>query len=139
MRIYDKLKQILKKEVYLSCQNYTFWNELIMSKEDHMALEGLCSNKNIKVQKANKGNLEVLVNKADYVYRMEELLSDAGKFKEVNVEPAKEINILLQHESILINSLKTLKVLLLWIYLRIYIPRTPNQVLCADFIRSINL
>lgn len=44
-----------------------------------MSLEGLHSNKNIKVQKSDKDKLVVLVNKADNVQRMEELWSDASK------------------------------------------------------------
>ena len=41
--------------------------------------------------------------------RMKELLSDASKFKEIAVEPGKEINLLLQHEGNLIEFLKQVK------------------------------
>ena len=74
-----------------------------------MALKGLSSNKDIILQKADKGNSVVLVNKADYTKRMKELLSDASKFKEITVEPGKEINLLLQHEGKLIEFLKRVK------------------------------
>ena len=40
---------------------------------------------------------------------MKELLSDASHFKEITVEPGKEINILLQHEGKLIEFLKRVK------------------------------
>ena len=74
-----------------------------------MELKGLSSNKNIILQKADKSNSVVLVNKADYTKRMKELLSDASKFKEITVEPRKEINLLLQHEGKLIEFLKRVK------------------------------
>ena len=40
---------------------------------------------------------------------MKELLSDVSKFKEINVELGKEINLLLQHEGKLIEFLKRVK------------------------------
>ena len=86
-----------------------FWNELNINKEEYLALKGLSSNKNIILQKADKGNSVVLVNKADYIKRMKELLSDVSKFKEITVEPGKEINLLLQHEGKLIEFLKQIK------------------------------
>ena len=57
----------------------------------------------------DKGNSVVLVNKADYIKRMKELLSDVSKFKGITVEPGKEINLLLQHESKLTEFLKQIK------------------------------
>ena len=69
--------------------NYNFWNELNISKEEFLALKGLSSNKDIILQKADKGNSVVLVNKADYTKRMKELLSDESKCKEISVEPGR--------------------------------------------------
>ena len=40
---------------------------------------------------------------------MKELLSDVGKFKDITVEPGKEINLLLQHEGNLIEFFKRIK------------------------------
>ena len=118
---------------------FNFWNELNISKEEFLALKGLSSNKDIILQKADKGNSVVLVNKADYTKRMKELLSDASKFKEITVEPGKEINLLLQYEGKLMEFLKRLKVLLRLIYINTYIPRALNQVLCTGYLKSINL
>ena len=105
----EKVKTEIKKEAYSSFDNYNFWNELNISKEEFWALKGLSGNKDIILQKADKGNSVVLVNKADYTKRMKELLSDASKFKEITVEPGKEINLLLQHEGKLIEFLKRVK------------------------------
>ena len=63
----EKLKTEIKKEAYSSFDNYNFWNELNINKEEYLALKGLSSNKNIILQKADKGNSVILVNKADYI------------------------------------------------------------------------
>ena len=123
----------------MSFDNYNFWNELNVSKEEFLALKGLSINKDVILQKGGLGNSVVLVNKADYTKRMKELLSDVSKFKEITVEPGKEINLLLQYEGKLMEFLKRLKVLLRLIYINTYIPRALNQVLCTGYLKSINL
>ena len=105
----EKVKTEIKNEAYSSFDDYNFWNEFNISKEEFLALKGWSSNKDIIWQKADKGNSVVLVNKADYTKRMKELLSDAIKFKEITAEPGKEINLLLQDEGRFIQFLKWIK------------------------------
>ena len=62
----------------MSFDNYSFWNELNISKKEYLTLKGLSSNKNIILQKAGKGNSVVLVNKVDYFKRKKELWSDVS-------------------------------------------------------------
>ena len=62
----------------MSFDNYSFWNELNISKKEYLTLKGLSSNKNIILQKADKGNSVVLVNKVDYFKRKKELWSDVS-------------------------------------------------------------
>ena len=59
--------------------NYNYWSELNISKEEYLALKGFSSNKDIILQKTDKGNSVLLVNKADYIKRMK----DVSKFKEI--------------------------------------------------------
>ena len=40
-------------------------------------------NKNITIQKADKGNSVVIINRTIYILKMEELLSDRSKFTKV--------------------------------------------------------
>ena len=72
-------------------------------------MKGSFSNKDIILQKADKENSVVLVNEADYIKRMRELFSDVSKFKEITVEPGKEINLLLPHECKVIEFRKQTK------------------------------
>ena len=48
-----------------------------------MALKGLSANKDLIIQKLNKGNSVVLLNRNDYIKRLNEMLSDSSKFKEL--------------------------------------------------------
>ena len=74
-----------------------------------MALKGLSANKDLIIQKSDKGNSVVLLNRNDYIKRLNEMLSDSSKFKKLNVKPGKEINFLLQQEDRLTNFLKKVK------------------------------
>ena len=73
---FENKKTDIKKEAYLFFDNYKFWNELNICKEEHKALKNLCSNKNVAMQKADNGSSVILVNRANYVHRMKELLWD---------------------------------------------------------------
>ena len=105
----ENVETEIKKEAYSSFDNYNFWNELNTSKEEFLALKGLSSNKDIILQKEDRGNSVVLINKTDYTKRIKELLSDASQFKEITVEPGKEINLLLQHQAKLTEFVKRVK------------------------------
>jgi hypothetical protein len=62
------------------------------------ALKTLKADKSIIIQKSDKGNSVVLLNKETYEQRMEELLADATKFHKVNVEPGKDYNYIWNQE-----------------------------------------
>ena len=107
--ILERVKIDVKKVAFSSFDNYSFWDELNITKDEFKALKKLSSNKDIIVQKADKGNSVVLVNKVDYIHRMKELLSDGSKFKKIDIKSGKEINFLLQQEKRLIEFLKSIK------------------------------
>ena len=89
--------------------NYSFWDELNISKEEHVALKDLSTNKDPIIQKSDKGNSVVLLNRNDYIKRMNEMLCDSSKFKKLDIKPGKEINSFLQQEDRLTNFLKKAK------------------------------
>ena len=57
-----------------------------LSKEELAALTNLSKNKDIVIQKADKGNSVVIVDKDTYIKRMENLLSDQRKFEKVTLK-----------------------------------------------------
>ena len=59
--------------------NYNYWSELNISKEEYLPLKVLSSNKDIILQKAEKGNKVLLVHEADHIKRMK----NVSKFKEI--------------------------------------------------------
>ena len=104
--ILEWLKVEIKREVFSSYESYSLWDELNISKEEHVALKRLYTNKDLIIQKSDKGNSVVLLDRNDYIERMNEMLSDSSKFKKLDIRPGKEINSLLQQEDRLNNSLE---------------------------------
>ena len=103
--ILEWLKVEIKREVFSSYDNYSFWDQLNISKEGHMALKDLSANNDFIIQKSDKGNSLVLLNRNDCIKRLNEMLSDFSKFRKLNVKLGKEINFLLQQEDRLANFL----------------------------------
>ena len=104
--ILELVKIEIKRETY---DNYSFCDELNINKEEHVAFKGLSANSDLIIQKSNKGNYVVLLNRNDYIKRLNELLSDSNKSKKLNIKPGKEIIFLLQQKDRLINFLKKVK------------------------------
>ena len=69
----------------------------------------MSTNKHLIIQKSEKGNSVVLLNRNGYITRMNKMLFDSSKFKKLDIKPGKEINSLLQREDRLTNFLKKLK------------------------------
>ena len=63
--ILERLKAEIKREAFSSYDNYSFWDELNISKEEHKALQNLSTNKDLIIQKSDKGNSVVLLNRND--------------------------------------------------------------------------
>ena len=107
--ILEKIKVDLRKICFSFLDRCKFEDKFNLTKVEMHVLRGLQSRENIIIQKADKGNSAVILNKSDYLERMMEILSDIDKFKKLNVKPGKELNSLLQHEDKLVNFLKRVK------------------------------
>ena len=55
-------------------------------------------NKNIAIQKSYKGNSVVIVDKADYLDKMENLLNDTRKFEIINLKNDGILNFAVNQE-----------------------------------------
>ena len=71
-------------------------------------LPNLRKNKNIVIQKSGKGNSVVIVNKADYLDKMENPLNDARKFEKINLRNDGILNFAVSQEKLDDNILKKL-------------------------------
>ena len=56
-----------------------------LSKKEFEVLKNLSKNANLVIQKSDKGNAVVILNREDYIERINELLSDTSKFNVANL------------------------------------------------------
>ena len=75
------------KEAILSSRcNYNNNVSQLLSKGEFFALQNLSKNKDIAIQKANKGSFLVIIDKIDYVNKMEILLNNVSKFQSIDIK-----------------------------------------------------
>ncbi len=64
----------------------------VLTRSETTALKELSAVPDLIIQKPDKGNSVVLLNRRDYVSKMHEILSDTSKFQKVQVDPDKDLN-----------------------------------------------
>ena len=62
------------------------------------ALKSLLADDNIIIQKSDKGNSVVILNKSDYVTRMHELLADTSKFQKLDIQGENDYNYIINQQ-----------------------------------------
>ena len=81
-----------------------------ISKSEHKAFLELLDLKNIVIQKADKGNVIVIIDKVTYISKMERILDDKTKFCKVTFKKKnKELDYLLDKQEEIVDFLKELK------------------------------
>ena len=73
------------------------------------AFKRLSKNKNIVIQKADKGNTVVILDKLSCISATEEILNDKSKFSKLDIPPGKEINHIVNLEKRITSELMLLK------------------------------
>ena len=63
-----------------------------LSKDEQFALITLIKNKDLDIQKADKGNMIVILNKKDCILKMKNILSDTSKFHKLSIDQNKILN-----------------------------------------------
>ena len=66
-------------------------------------------NRNIVIQKADKGNTLVILDKISYISAIEEILFDRTKFFNLDIPASKEINYITNLEKTITSDVKLLK------------------------------
>ena len=103
------VKSRLRDSTYTSFKQVSKISEKNLSKEEVKALNNLVKNKDIVFQKADKGNNIVILNRSDYVSKLNKILEDTSRFKRVNIEEGKALDHLIHMEERIIRLLKSLK------------------------------
>ena len=94
----DFVKMKTKETALSSFRQYNKNPQQNLSKEELTALTNLSKNKDIIIQKSDKGNSVVIVDKDTYIKRMENLLSDQRKFEKVTLKNDAFLNFLVNQE-----------------------------------------
>ena len=79
-----------------------------LSEAEFNALENLTKNKNLVIQKADKGDTVVIINKNDYKTKIKNILCDSTKFKKLEFGDNKQLNFLINSEKKLKDIIKLL-------------------------------
>ena len=104
----DFIKTRIKDTALTSFRNYNANVPQRLSNEEFEALKTLSGNCNLVIQKADKGNSVVIVEKDVYVRHMETILSDFNKFEKVSIKKGI-LNFSINHEKNINNYLKRLE------------------------------
>ena len=88
------IKARLLDTALTSYQNFSRHRELPenLTSSEFKALKRLSKNKDIVIQKADKGNTVVILDKCSCISAIEEILNDNSKFSKLVIPPGKEIN-----------------------------------------------
>ena len=68
-----------------------------LTKEEYEAFLNLKNNKNIIIQKSDKGNSVVVINRHSYINKMEKFLIDTSKFVKIEFNLKHKVNKKIRH------------------------------------------
>ena len=94
----DPLSAALKASAYDCINSYDAKLEQNLPSDEVEALKQLLHDEKIIIQKSDKGNSVVILNKTDYSARMRELLSDTTKFRKLAIAEGKDYNYIINQE-----------------------------------------
>ena len=102
----DSIKARLRDSAYKETSKFMEKN---LPKAEFDALKSLIRNKELIIQKADKGNTVVFLNRKDYISKMKLILADTSKFKKIQIDDSKVLNHLIHMENKIVELLKRLK------------------------------
>ena len=94
----DFVKTKTKETALSSFRQYNKNPQQNLFKEEYTALANLSKNKDIVIQKSDKDNSVVIVDKDTYIKRMENLLSDQKKIEKVTLKNDAFLNFVVNQE-----------------------------------------
>ena len=103
------IKSRLRDSAFSSYKDTGKTLEKILPKGKFDALKILLKKKDIILQKADKGNTVVILNRKNYVCKMKNILNGKSKFQKVYIDHDKILNHLIHMENRVIDVLKNLR------------------------------
>jgi len=107
--ISDPISATMRDAAFECLNSYDPKLEQNLSKNEYQALQSLLKDENIVIQKSDKGNSVVILNKSDYVTRMEALLADTSKFKQLHIKKGCDYNHIANQEIRISKALRDIK------------------------------
>ena len=89
------MKSRLKDSAFTSFWLYNYISKVNLTKIEKLLLNNLDNNKNIPIQKSDKGNSVVLLDKDKYLEGLSKLLNNITKFELLQFDHDKELNYIL--------------------------------------------
>ena len=99
----------IRDSAYTSFKRFLRFLRKIFKKKEVKVLNNFVKNKDIIIQKAEKRNSVVILNRSDYVSKPIKILEEISKIKRVNVEERKTFNHLIHMEERIIRLFKSLE------------------------------
>ena len=99
----------LKNAAFDCYYNYDPKSEQNLTTEEQNALKTLLKEDDIIIQKSDKGNSVVILNKSDYTRRMNELLSDVTKFAPIKLKDGEDYNYIINQEIRISKTIRALR------------------------------
>ena len=103
------IKVRLRDSAFSSYKDTSKSFEKNLPKAEFDALKMLLKNKDIIIQKVDKGNTVVILNRKDYVCKMKNILNGSSKFYKVYMDHDKILNHLIHMENRVTDVLKSLR------------------------------
>ena len=94
----EPFKASLKKTAFDMLNNYNPKLEQNLPPDEVEALKSLLAEDAIVIQKSDKGNSVVILDKEAYVEKVLEIISDTTKFKKLKVKQGKDYNYIINQE-----------------------------------------
>ena len=125
--ITNEEKEILKTRITdCAFSSFNSSNEnsapINLTPEEFAALKSLSKNKNLLIQKSDKGNSIAIIVKSNYLEKMRNILADSGKFNQVSVAEDKQLHFIVnveKHITDLLRDVKNSEVIFETIYKRL--------------------
>ena len=92
------VKSRLKDSAFTSFWLFNYTSEIDLTKNDRLVLNNLSNNKNIVIQKSDKGKSAVFLDKDKYLKGMSKIFNNNAKFELLQFDHDKELNYVLCSE-----------------------------------------
>ena len=101
----EPFRASLRNTAFDFLNNYNPKLEQVLPPEEVEALKSLLSDKSIVIQKSDKGNSVVILDRPTYVEKVKEIIADTSKFRKLKIKPGNDYNYIINQQLRITNAL----------------------------------